>query len=412
MAATFFTTFLWKFKLFSQHFSWFFIFCNIFINILTIFTTFQTFLTISQKSLLFATFFRYASQKKKKSDDLFWSIISFQLHKNSSFKQPSLKRNAYSTSCKKGHSIISNSITTSPLLLGVISTFEYVLGTNYKPCLIYCGIPAAGTFVEANLMANSDVNKGKMDGFNISGITRDPGDTGGNKSGILAIGLRAGLLAEFICWMADRCGIISGGNCNSFADSLWFWDAAANSISVKLKLGFRSAAAAAATAVTVSRPANESIFLSSTLLSDLEHLRITPLAIFLADLDDAIVMTDFGLGLHSFSEQDDVRVWDPGDSGIGEGVEQVDDADSINGIDGAHTMSSWSVCSSNKRFSFSSSEASMVVVLSLPFDSRRIRRSRAPFANATLTNGCGRCLVGFELTASLVTCWKIKRKSH
>ena len=68
---------------------------------------------------------------------------------------------------------------------------------------MYCGTPAAaaaaGTFVEANLIANSDVNNGRMDGFNISGMTRDPGETGGNNIGILAIGLSAGRFAEFIC---------------------------------------------------------------------------------------------------------------------------------------------------------------------------------------------------------------------
>lgn len=134
------------------------------------------------------------------------------------------------------------------------------------------------------------------------------------------------------------------------------------------------------------------------------HLCITPLVTFLV-VDEVFEMTDddFGLGLQSLrsdrrlAEDNDC---DSGDSGIGDGVELVEEVDKIRGIEGAQTMSSWSMCSSMRRFSFSSSEASMVVVLSLPWDSRRVRRSRAPFASVMVGTG----FEALGLTFSLRTC--------
>lgn len=131
---------------------------------------------------------------------------------------------------------------------------------------------------------------------------------------------------------------------------------------------------------------------------------MTPLVSFL-EVVEVLEMTDkdFGLGLQSL--RSDRRLaedsdWDSGDNGIGDGVEQVDEVDKMRGMDGAQTMSSWSVCSSMRRFSFSSSEASMVVVLSLPCDSRRVRRSRAPFANGMVGTG----FEALGLIFSLRTC--------
>lgn len=131
---------------------------------------------------------------------------------------------------------------------------------------------------------------------------------------------------------------------------------------------------------------------------------MTPLVTFL-EVVEVLEMTDkdFGLGLQSL--RSDRRLaedsdWDSGDNGIGDGVEQVDEVDKMRGMDGAQTMSSWSVCSSMRRFSFSSSEASMVVVLSLPCDSRRVRRSRAPFANGMVGTG----FEALGLIFSLRTC--------
>lgn len=96
-------------------------------------------------------------------------------------------------------------------------------------------------------MASSDVSNGMMDGFMSSGSTLEPGETGGNSNGMLAIGFNAGRLPEafgaaaaataaaaLICCKADRCGSISvDENCSSFSVS-GFWAAAASSISVKV----------------------------------------------------------------------------------------------------------------------------------------------------------------------------------
>ena len=120
---------------------------------------------------------------------------------------------------------------------------------SYLPCRTYCGIPGCTVLAVPNLIASSDVSKGRIDGFIISGSTLDPGETGGNSKGILAIGFRAARFPEalelttaaaaaaaLICCRADRWGSISAAaddNCSSFSDS-GFCEAAARIISVRL----------------------------------------------------------------------------------------------------------------------------------------------------------------------------------